>query len=399
MNRTPHEELYLNYYNQRLAQGAARSLTKLSPVPHAAGAVSLTGEKQALRNFSSNDYLGLSRDLRLIERGCEYANRYGAGSGASRLVSGNLEIFEEIEAELALFKQREAALVFSSGFSAESGVIAALLSSDVIGAEPTVFFDKLNHAGMYFGAAAAGVTPIRFRHNDASHLENLLQKHDHGKKPIFILTESVFSMDGDLAPLAEICRIGKRHNAFIIVDDAHAFGILGENGAGVASAHPEIDLIIGTFSKACGGSGGYVVCSDLIRNYLLQKCATFIYSTAPAPFTLGAILESLQIIKSAEGETLREITAKKAKDLRALFDQIAGDYGNSVTHIVPLMIKAPNDGLKLVEALIKKNIYAKLIRPPTVPPGGERIRFSVNPHIRDEEIAAILNVIKETGFV
>lgn len=391
------EAAYRAYLTNRAETGGLRRLEAITPCSEKPGYVLAPNlSPEPLFNFSSNDYLGLSRDRRLLAAGRAFAETYGAGSASSRLVTGDFTPFQAVEAQTARLKKREAALIFSSGFSAEAGVVAALLDKSALNAEPLVFFDKLNHAGLYFGANAAGVTPIRFKHNDLNHLETLLKKHADPARPIFLMTESVFSMDGDIAPLAELCALSKRYEAFILVDDAHAGGVLGEGGAGLASAHPEIEAIMGTFSKGFGCFGGYVACSRVIRDYLLQKCAPFIYSTAPPPFFWGMIAESLKITASEEGESLRQDVARKSALLRQTLRAAGADIGASATHIVPVITGDTQSATRLSERFLEKGLYSRAIRPPTVPPASARLRLAVNPFVTDgmiEEISLLKNAL------
>ncbi|MGD9196540.1 MAG: aminotransferase class I/II-fold pyridoxal phosphate-dependent enzyme, partial [Methyloceanibacter sp.] len=244
-------------------------------------------------NLASNDYLGLRFHEALIERACAWAREFGTGSGASRLVTGNLELFARIERKVAALKNKPAALVMASGFQANAGVLKALFDKTVIGAEPLVFADRLNHASMHFGCQAAGVSQVRYRHLDTAHLAELLDRHATDPRPKFILTESVFSMDGDVAPIAEIAKLAREHDAMLVVDDAHATGILGEGGRGLSDG---ADLVIGTFSKALGSFGAYVACSETMRDYLVNRCGALIYSTALPPQVLGAIDAALDLL-------------------------------------------------------------------------------------------------------
>ena len=209
-------------------------------------------------NLASNDYLALRFHPALIERARAWAEEYGMGSGASRLVTGNLDLFAGLEAKVAKLKGKPAALIMASGFQANASVLQALFDRSVLGAEPLVFSDRLNHASIHFGCAASGAREIRYRHGDAAHLGVLLVNIKEMRGRNSSSAESVFSMDGDVAPLTEIGRLAREHDAMLIVDDAHATGILGEGGRGLSG---EADVVIGTFSKALGGFGAYVACS------------------------------------------------------------------------------------------------------------------------------------------
>ena len=215
-------------------------------------------------NFASNDYLALRFHPALIERARAFAEQHGVGSGASRLVTGNLDLFAGLEAKVAALKQKQAALVMASGFQANASVLQALFDRSVLGAEPLVFSDRLNHSSIHFGCAASGAREIRYRHGDAAHLGALLSQYQGDERPRFILTESVFSMDGDVAPLAEIGRLAREHDAMLIVDDAHATGILGEGGRGLSGrgGYRHRHLLQGAWRLRC------------LRRLLRRPCAT-----------------------------------------------------------------------------------------------------------------------------
>ena len=300
------ESRYEAFLDGRRRDGLLRDLLPVDA--HDARTIRIGGE--TFVNFASNDYLGLRFHPALIARSREWGERHGAGSGASRLVTGNLSVFAGIEAKLAKLKQKPSALVMASGFQANAAVLQALLDRSVLGAEPLVFADRLNHASMHFGCAAAGAREIRYRHGDAAHLAELLSQY-RDDRPKFILTESVFSMDGDIAPLAEIARLAREHGAMLIVDDAHATGILGEAGCGVSEG---ADVVIGTFSKALGSFGAYVASSETLRDYLVNRCSGLIYSTALPPPVLGAIDAALDLLPSLDAE--RAHVAALAERLR-----------------------------------------------------------------------------------
>ncbi len=378
------ERSYEAFLEARKRDGLLRDLVPVEA--RDARTIAIGGE--VLLNFASNDYLGLRFHPALIARSAEWAEAYGAGAGASRLVTGNLALFEGIEAKVARFKGKPAALIMASGFQANVGVLQALLDRSVLGAEPLVFADRLNHASMHFGCAAAGAREIRYRHGEAAHLAELLAKHRDSSQPKFILTESVFSMDGDIAPLGEIGNLAREHGATLIVDDAHATGILGEGGAGLSA---EADVVIGTFSKALGGFGAYVGCSETMRDYLVNRCAGLIYSTALPPPVLGAIDASLDLLASLDAE--RAHVAALADKLRHGAKGIGLETGASATQIVPLIAGDTHAALLLAKRLREAGIFATAIRPPTVPTGTARVRLAVTAAHREDDIDAILDAL------
>jgi len=341
------------------------------PAISAEGPAAIKVDGTRYTNFSSNDYLGLSQHPELITRAKELAARYGAGSGASRLVTGNLDLFEQIEAKTAKLKSMPAALVMVSGFQANAAVLQALLDRRVLAGDPLVFADRLNHASMHFGCWAAGVRQFRYRHRDIAHLESLLAKHASDERPTFVLTESVFSMDGDLAPMEEIVGLARQHGAFVVCDDAHATGILGKRGSGMSAG---ADLVIGTFSKAMGSFGAYVACSETLRDYLVNRCAGLIYSTALPPAALGAIDASLDLVPDLDDERSR--VAKLAETFRREAGTLGYDTGNSASQIVPLIVGDAEAAKELSAKLAEAGIWATAIRPPTVPEGTARLRLA-----------------------
>lgn len=347
---------------------------------------------RAYVNLASNDYLALRFHEALIARVCEWAKAYGTGSGASRLVTGNLDLFARIETKVASLKQKPATLVMASGFQANAAVLQALLDKSVLGAEPLVFADRLNHASMHFGCKAAGVRQLRYRHGDAAHLAELLTQYQADSRPKFILTESVFSMDGDRAPMPEIVALARAHDATLIVDDAHATGILGEGGRGLSDG---ADIVIGTFSKALGSFGAYVACSETVRDYLVNRCSGFIYSTALPPPVLGAIDAGLDLVPGMDQERAR------VSNLAARFREGAQargyDTGASTTQIVPVIAGSADAALGLSAKLREAGYWATAIRPPTVPQGTARVRFAFTAAHDEAEVDRLLEALGEVA--
>ena len=349
-----------------------RSLRAVAP--RGQGKVARDG--RLLINFSSNDYLGLAMHPALISRAREWTEALGTGAGASRLVCGSLEAHERIEAKVAAFKGTEAALVFASGFQANATVLPALLDRRTMGATPLVFADALIHASLHHGCRAAGISPLFFRHNDLAHLEELLAATAAGSSPRLIVTESVFSMDGDRADVPALAALARHHDAFLYLDEAHATGVFGERGAGLAAlAHGEVDLVMGTFSKALGSFGSYVAGSRTLCDYLVNRCAGFIYSTALPPPVLGAIDAALDLVPRMDAE--RRDLQRLAERLRLGLRAAGFDTGPSTTHIVPVLTGEEAQTTALSAALERDGLLGVAIRPPTVPPGASRVRFAL----------------------
>ena len=380
------ESLYEDFLQNRETEGLKRELTDIER----SKGRKMTVEGRDYINFSGNDYLGLSQHPALIERAQEWAEKYGAGSGASRLVTGNLDIFTSLEGKIAALKGHEAALVMVSGYQANASVLPALFDKKILGVAPLVFSDKLNHASMHAGCAVAGIQQIRYRHNDMAHLKELLENHDESDVPKFILTESVFSMDGDIAPLDEIDALAKRHNCFVIVDEAHATGVLGQNGKGLAD---KADLVIGTFSKALGAFGAYIACSKRLKEYLINKCSGLIYATALPPGVLGSIDAAIDLIPIMDKE--RAYLYNISQNFRQEISSFGFNCGESQTQIIPLIIEESNEALYFSDALKSQGLWATAIRPPTVPNHSARIRFAFSVMHTETDIEKLLHILKK----
>ena len=354
------------------------------------GKVRLNG--RVLLNLSSNDYLGLALDPRLIAAAQEAAGRWGAGAGASRLVAGHLALHEAVEERLAAFMGAQAAVIFSTGYMANVGVISAL-----VGPGDAVFGDKLNHASIYDGIRLSGATLHRFPHRDLNRLEDLLGKNQAGRRRL-IITDSVFSVDGDLAPLAEIVALKERFGAALMIDEAHATGVLGPRGAGLAEAlglSEGIEVHLGTFSKALGSLGGFVAGDRRLIDYLHNRSRSFIYSTALAPPVLGAIAAALAIV-AREPEPRAYLLEEAAKFRRGL-QQAGLDTLGSETQIIPLLVGDNARTLEFAARLQQQGLLAVALRPPTVPPGRARVRFSLSAAHRREDLARALEIMVDTA--
>ncbi len=352
------------------------------------------GQGRPLVDLSSNDYLGLSRHPLVTSRAATWAQRHGAGAPASRLVTGTRDITLAVEEKLAAFKGREAALLFSSGFQANATVIPALARLGTkVGAGNTanataIFSDELNHASIIHGARAARCPVHVFRHNDLDHLDALLASHA-GRK--LVATESVFSMDGDRADLARLAQVAARHNALLYVDEAHATGILGPQGRGLAATVPGIDVVMGTLGKAFGAFGAYVAGSRALIDWLTNRCSGFIFTTALPPPVLGAVDAALELVPGMDAERAR--VAANAQRLRAALAAQGISTLASTTQIVPAVIGAEADTLAASAALEADGFVAVAIRPPTVAAGSSRLRLAINSSLTTPELDRLLAVL------
>lgn len=371
-----------------------RGLTRrMVPAAMRPGGRIVRGGREAI-DFSSNDYLGLALHPKVIERAREWAGRLGAGAGASRLVTGTGEAHLAIEAKIAAFKGTEAALLFGSGWQANAAVIPALLAAmPKADGGAKVFTDRLIHASMHSGLAAAGVRQIRYAHNDYDALAALLEQHRDAPARL-ILTESVFSMDGDCADLARLAQLAREHEAMLYVDEAHAIGVLGPGGAGLSATVPgAVDVTMGTFSKAMGSFGAYIAGSRVLCDYLLNAASGFVFSTAPPPAVLGAIDAALDLVPGMEAE--RSKLAGLGDCLRAGLTQAGFDVGASSTQIVPAIVGEAADAMALSARLAEAGMIAAAIRPPTVPPGTSRLRLALRATHEAADIDALLAEIGE----
>lgn len=364
---------------------------RLSPIrPGVDGTILRDGRR--LIDFSSNDYLGLARHPALIARATEWAEKWGVGATASRLVTGTLELHEEIEAKIAVAKGSQAALIFNSGYQANMSLIPALTDPELLGGPAEIFADRLIHASLHAGIRAAGLHQVRYRHNDLAHLETLLANRKNTRTRPIIITESVFSMDGDRANLAGLVEIADRHEALLYVDEAHATGVLGPGGMGLAQEQAgRIPLVTGTFGKALGGFGAYLACSTPIRDYLVNRCAGFIYSTALPPPVLGAIDAALDLVPQLDTE--RQRLHANADRLRNALAAAGIDYCGSTTQIVPALLGSSNAALSAACQLEDAGLLVIAIRPPTVPKDTARLRFALSSRHGQEEMDTLIDQI------
>jgi 8-amino-7-oxononanoate synthase len=378
---------------QELAALEAQSLRRRLQVVEEVlpgGKVRVAG--RVLLNLSSNDYLGLAQDPRLIKGAQEAAARWGAGAGASRLVVGHLGLHEDLEAELAAFKGTEAAVIFSTGYMANVGAIAALA-----GPGDVIFSDRLNHASIMDGIKLSGANLERFPHRDLNRLEKMLKQASAGKRRL-IITDSVFSVDGDLAPLKEIVELKERYGAWLMIDEAHATGVLGPGGAGLAQAlglTAAVDIHMGTFSKALGSLGGYVAGDRRLIDYLHNRARSFIYSTALPPPVLGAIAAAFALVRDEPERRLDLL--RQAALFRQGLSSAGFDTLGSETQIVPALVGKNGPTLKFAAALRQSGLMAVGLRPPTVPPGKARVRFSLSAAHEAADLSQALETIVATG--
>lgn len=349
------------------------------------GGVTVNADGRTMVNFSSNDYMGLSKHPLLVERAAEYLFKYGAGSTASRLVCGSYDCFHKIEEKLAAFKGTRRALILNSGFQANVSLIPALADENTL-----IISDSLNHASIIQGVRLCRCKVIKAPHNDMSAMRRILTENQNaGHSRILIVTESVFSMDGDISDIAALSRLAGEFDALLMVDEAHATGVFGEKGAGLCKGL-SVDLVMGTFGKALGSFGAYAACSEKMYHYLVNRCGGFIYSTALPPAVIGAVDAALDLIPQMDRE--RHNLSENATFLRESLNALGFSTGASQSQIVPVIIGDEAETLALSAKLSEKGFLAVAIRPPTVEKGKSRIRLSLSALHTREMVERLVSV-------
>lgn len=367
------------------------NLRKLPAITHEGRNVIVDGQR--MLNLSSNDYLGLANDRKLRQEFRESltTETFMPTSSSSRLLTGNFGIYDRLEQQLADSFGTEAALTFNSGYHANTGILPAVSNTHTL-----ILADKLVHASLIDGIRLSAAKCIRYRHNEYNQLERLLQVNHSEYERIIVVTESIFSMDGDEADLRKLVRLKKQYpNVLLYVDEAHAFGVRGQRGLGCAEEQDcinDIDFLVGTFGKALASAGAYIVCRKVIREYLINKMRTFIFTTALPPVTVqwtSFMLERLAGFRQRR-ETLRFLSNQLREALKN-----KGYDCPSTSHIVPLITGESCVAIRKAEELQRKGFYALPVRPPTVPEGTSRIRFSLTAEIRESEMEKLINEISK----
>jgi len=386
-----------DFFEEQLEALRVRSLDRhLREICSAQGAEIETAGRR-LVNFSSNNYLGLANDPRLREAAITAISEFGVGGGASRLISGTQSPHLRLERALAKWKGTEAALCFGSGYAAALGTIPALArKGDVI------LLDKLCHASLIDGAKLSGAILRVFPHNHLGKLESHLQwsQREHAGKRILIVTESVFSMDGDCAPLRELIELKKRFGALLLLDEAHAVGVIGPNGRGLAAAgnlDDDVDVQMGTLSKAFGASGGYVCGSRNLIEWLINRARSFIYSTAPPPGIAAAALAAIDFLSSSEGEERRLLLWQKIGLMHELLpvSDLNRKSNAASSAILPWIVGDEQAALGLASALQSEGFLVPAIRYPTVAKGSARLRITVTASHEEDQIRALCEAIRK----
>ena len=383
---TEWEQFLAEELDRRAEAGLLRSLREFQRE----GAWVVAQDGRRLLNFSSNDYLGLASHPDVLDAAARAAARAG-GATASRLIVGTDAAYAEVERKLAEFQGTEAALVFGSGYLANVGVISCL-----VGRGDAVFSDSLNHASIIDGCRLSRAAIHRYGHGDIDELEAMLQGSGGERK--LIVTESVFSMNGDVAPLAEIVELKERYGAALLVDEAHADGVFGPHGEGYAhelGIADRVDLHLGTFGKAFGVYGAYVAGSSLWVRYLVNASRSFVFTTGLPAAVIAAVDAALDVVYAADG--LRAELQEKARRFRTQLASLGLDTSGSSTQIVPIVTGASDAAVALSAALEEAGVLAVAIRPPTVPTGTARLRFSLTALHADRDVEDALNAVQATA--
>lgn len=374
--------------DERAAQGLLRRRRELESPQ----GVRITVGGEPCLSFCSNDYLGLAHHPQVIAAMQAGANQYGVGSGASHLVCGHSALHQQLEEALAEFTGRPRALLFSTGYMANLGAITALLGKDDF-----IFEDKLNHASLLDAGLLSGARFQRFLHNDIDNLESRLARADGGRK--LIAVDGVFSMDGDCAPLPELAELAERHDAWLMVDDAHGIGVLGARGAGCAEffnlSERQLPILMGTLGKAFGTFGAFVAGSEALIETLVQFARSYIYTTALPPAVAAASLKSLQLMQRESWR--REHLQQLIQRFRRGAEQIGLQLCASQTAIQPLLIGDAGAALRWSEQLAARGIWISAIRPPTVPANSARLRITLSAAHSEAQIDRLLMALSEVA--
>ena len=369
------------FAKRKLAALEGRALKRVLTPTQREDGVHVWRKGQRLVSFSCNDYLGLAHDPRLKAAAAAALQEHGAGAAASRLVTGDHPLLSELEHRLAAFKGAEAACIFGSGYLANMGILATFA-----GANDLVLLDELVHSSLWSGAKLSGAKVETFRHNDATHLDELLRLHRKHHPHCIIATDGVFSMDGDLAPVGDLLAVSKAHDAWLMVDDAHGIGVVN-GGRGAAHGH-DVPLQMGTLSKALGSYGGYVCASADVIDYLKTRARTLVYSTALPAATVAAALRALDIV---EHEPLRVSEPLRKAQLFTSLMQLP----QATSSIVPVIVGDSHRALALSQKLEAQGFLIGAIRPPTVPLGTSRLRITFSAAHEDDTIHALVAALQQ----
>ena len=379
-------------HEKRLHELAAQHLTRhITPLHSGVGPVVEMAGRQILL-LASNDYLGMATHPEVVQSAIEATRRFGTGAGAARLISGSLPPHQELESVLAQFKGTEAALTFSSGYLANIGTIPALIGRDGL-----ILADRLCHASLIDGCRLSAADFRIYRHNDTDHLQSLLSTRRKARRTL-IVTDGLFSMDGDLAPLPELWRLAQNYEAELYIDDAHGTGVMGLHGRGTAEhfgLYADLPFQMGTLGKAFGSSGAYLAGSSTLIHFLINTSRSFIFTTAPSPSSAAAVTAALRVMQR-EPERRARLWANREQLFSGLM-QLGFRLSHSVSPIMPILVGNAETAISFAEHLFKEGVYAPAIRPPTVPDNTSRIRVTVTSEHTSNHIDHALTAFQRAG--
>ena len=384
--------MFNDYLKQQLQDFEKNGLKRELRLSSAMQGARIIVDGKEVLNFCSNNYLGLADDFRLCKAVIEVVENYGFGSGASRLVSGNMTAHRQLEKKIAAFKGSQDAIVFSTGYMANVGIIASLFGPGDI-----IFSDRFNHASIIDGILLSRAKFRRYPHCDVNALEEMLKK-EQGFRQRCIVTDTVFSMDGDIAPLHKIVKLAKKYDCVVMIDEAHAFGVMGKNGKGLAEhfeLEKEIDIQMGTFSKAAGSFGAYCCGSHELISFLINRARSFIYTTAMPPSVAFASVKAIEIIK--ENKNLRKRLWKNTQFLNSKLKELGFNTMNTQTPIIPVLLGCSKLAVEFSEKLFDAGIFISAIRPPTVPKNTARLRLTVTAAHRIKDLQYLIEQFKRIG--
>ncbi len=383
----------LNYLKDQVQELKDQGVYRVLPVLEGANEAEIILNGQSVINLSSNNYLGFASHPRLKEAAIKAVEKYGVGSGAVRTIIGNMDIHEELEVKLAAFKREEAVMVFQSGFNCNAGAIQAITNKGDL-----IISDELNHASIIDGVRLSRADKAVFKHSDMEDLVRVLEEKRSNYTNCLIITDGVFSMDGDLAKLPEMVEIAEKYNCMTYVDDAHGSGVLGENGRGTVDhfgLHGRIDFTIGTLSKAIGVIGGYVAGNKVMKEWLLHRGRPLLFSTSLPPAAVGAIMEAVDLLSSTTEYTDR--LWSNAKFFKAELGKLGYNIGNSETPITPVIIGDEAKTVAFSKRMLEKGVFVSAIIFPTVPKGKGRVRCMVTAGHTEEQLSRAVKVFEEVG--
>ena len=384
-------DFFQDYLNEQLQEVDANSLRRNLRYLETAQGVEILVDNSSYLNFSSNDYLGLAARSELKDAVVQAVNVYGAGSGSARLISGSNRLIHELESGLASFKGAEASLCFSNGYSAALGAVPAL-----VGEGDVVVIDKLVHACVVDAAKLSGAKLRVFKHNDLADLERILQWAGRTEGNTLVLAESVYSMDGDIAPLRDIVKLKDRYGAWLMVDEAHATGLYGKCRRGMVEEFgvgSQIDVQMGTLGKALGGAGGFVCGSQSLVDLLINRARSFIFTTAPVPAQISAAIKALEIVGSDEGELLRTQLWSNVDHLKNGLIKLGWKLPTVRSAIVPIIVGDEAEAMALSDRLRNDGVWVPAVRYPTVAKGAARLRLTLSASHKSEHIETLLEAL------